>query len=230
MNNVKRLIESLSYCNKYIKVNKTKNYSDIISNTKFYTLKQCVIEYLICNAESLNITIDECVIQKHGNEEDVVLIPIICDNKVYEFHQIYDNIKTTLIENNINVINGIAFESCRDIAFNDVEIFKESITFIKDYVWAHYKLTLQNYFINKPVQYINLVKLCSSKKGCAVDILFDCNGSMLTNNTRVRLMYKGEKVICKGLNKIRKNLKTYISQRKQYRQLHPPKGGCLSKG
>ena len=219
MNNVKRLIESLSYCNKYIKVNKNKNYSNIISNTKFYTLKQCVIDYLICNAESLNITIGECVIQTHENEPDVVLIPIICDNKVYEFHQIYDNIKTTLTEKNINVINGIAFESCRDIAFNDDEIFKESITFIKDYVWAHYKLTLQNYFINKPAQYIGLVKLCSSKKGGSVEILYNCNGADLRNYTRVRLMYKGEKVICKGLNKIRKNLKTYISQRKQYHEI-----------
>lgn len=219
MNNVKRLIESLSYCNKYIKVNKNKNYSNIISNTKFYTLKQCVIDYLICNAESLNITIGECVIQTHENEPDVVLIPIICDNKVYEFHQIYDNIKTTLIESNINVVNGNMFESCRDIAFNDDEIFKESITFIKDYVWAHYKLTLQNYFINKPAQYIGLVKLCSSKKGCAVEILYNCNGADLRDYTKVILMYKGEKVICKGLNKIRKNLKTYISQRKQYHEI-----------
>ena len=159
MNNVKRLIESLSYCNKYIKVNKT----NIISTTKFYTLKQCVMDQLIRNAKSLNITIGECTIQTHENESDVVLIPIICDNKVYEFHQVYDKIKTTLIESNINVVNGNMFESCRDINFNDDEIFKKSITFIKDYVWGHYKLTLQNYFINKPVQYINLVKLCSSK-------------------------------------------------------------------
>jgi hypothetical protein len=177
------------------------------------------MDYLINNAESLNITIGNCVIQKHENESDVVLIPIICDNKVYEFHQIYDNIKTTLIESNINVVNGNMFESCRDIAFNDDEIFKESITFIKDYVWSHYKKTLRDYSIKKPCQYIGLVNLCSSKKGGRVDIQYDCNGRNLFNGTRVRLMFKGEKVIVKPLKDIRKNMQTYISQRKQFTEI-----------
>jgi hypothetical protein len=216
MNNIEKLLVSLSYCNKYIKVNKTKNYKDIISNTKFYTLKQCIIDYLISNAESLNLIIGDCVIQTHENEEDVILIPITFDNNTYEFHQLYNNIKTTLIENNINIVKGNIFESCRDVNFNDDKIFKDSIAFIKDYVWSHYKKTLQNYFINKPVQYINLVKLCSSKKPGNVDILYDCNGSLLNNNTKVKLVFKNEKVICKELYKVRKNIKTYISQREQY--------------
>ena len=218
METIKNLIEALSYCNKYIKVNKTKDYNHIISNTKFYTLKQCVIDYLIRNAKELNITIGACIVQTNNDKEDVTLIPIICDGVLYEFHQIYKNVENVLNEKNIKVINnGTIYEKpWRDTNINNELLFEEYITFIKDYVWAHYKTALKDFFMEKPIQYIGLVKLCSSKKGGRVDITYECNGRFVTNDTMVKLIYKGKPVIRKPLKDIRRNLQTYISQRELY--------------
>ena len=218
METIKKLIEALSYCNKYIKVNKTKDYNHIISNTKFYTLKQCVIDYLIRNAKELNITICACIVQTNNDKEDVTLIPIICDGVIYEFHQIYKNVENVLNEKNIKVINnGTIYEKpWIDTNINNELLFEEYITLIKHYVWAHYKTTLKDFFIEKPIQYINLVKLCSSKHGNSVDMKYDCNGAHVTNNTKVKLIYKGKPVIYKPLKDVRRNLQTYISQRELY--------------
>ena len=179
------------------------------------------MDYLIRNAESLKITIGDCYIQTHENYSDVVLIPLIYNGITYEFHQKYEKIISLLTDRNINIINdGAIFKRNIDDNYNDDEVFKNSITFIKDYVWSHYKKTLRDYSIKKPCQYIALVNLCSSKKGGKVEIQYNCNGCNLFNGTRVRLMFKGEKVIVKPLKDIRKNMQIYISQRKQFTEIY----------
>ena len=94
----------------------------------------------------------------------------------------------------------------------NIKMFANNVKYIKHFIWTHYNKTLANpeLFKNKPVQYIHLVSICNPH----VVIQFDCNGAMLTYNTKVHLKYKGEYIKkSTKLRLIRKRLNEYIATR-----------------
>lgn len=200
------LLENLHYCNKYIKAHKCHK---IISNTKFYVLKQCIIDYILQNAEKLNITVGECVIQSTKQEQSIVLIPLFYNEKKYEFHQIYENVELALLAAGASVTYGIdVYERENKEVEIDIQKFEKSINYIKEYIWTHYKKILanSNLFMDKPVQYINLINLCKKD----VVIHFATNGALVNYSTSVILKYKGERIVKSNLITIRKNLRKYL--------------------
>ena len=206
---IKQLLESLQYCNDYIKVYHARN---TISNTKFYSLKQCVMDFILRNREQLNIEIGICVIQE-AEYSSLVYIPLRYNGVLYEFHQVLDNIQDALIASNAPIIyTPMPYERKSKLVDEDIKTFTKNIKYIKHFVWNHYNKTLANpeLFKTKPVQYIHLVSVCNPH----VVIQFDCNGAMLTYNTRVHLKYKGEyikKSTKHGM--IRKRLNKHIAAR-----------------
>ena len=200
------LLENLHYCNKYVKVYRNKS---IISNTKFYVLKQCIIDYLLRNNDVLGITIGDCAIQSTKDEQSLVFIPMVYNGKTYEFHQLYDNIEFALIASNASVTyNSEIYKREEKIVDKDDKKFEKCIKYIKEYIWTHYKKILANsdLFMNKPVQYINLINLCKKD----VVIHFATNGALLNYGSKVILKYKGEKIKTTNLITIRKNLRKYL--------------------
>jgi hypothetical protein len=200
------LLENLHYCNKYIKVNSNRK---VISNTKFYVLKQCIIDYILQNAEKLNITIGDCIIQSTKYEQSLVLIPLFYNEKKYEFHQIYENVEFALLAAGASVKykEDVYEREDKEIEI-DIQKFEKSINYIKEYIWTHYKKILanSNLFMDKPVQYINLINLCKKD----VVIHFATNGALVNYSTSVILKYKGERVVKSNLITIRKNLRKYL--------------------
>lgn len=206
---IKQLLESLQYCNDYIKVYHARN---TISNTKFYSLKQCVMDFILRNREQLNIEIGICVIQE-AEYSSLVYIPLRYNGVLYEFHQVLDNIQDALIASNAPIIyTPIPYERKSKLLDEDIKTFTKNVKYIKHFVWNHYNKTLANpeLFKTKPVQYIHLVSVCNPN----VVIQFDCNGAMLTYNTRVHLKYKGEYIKKSAkLGMIRKRLNEHIAAR-----------------
>jgi hypothetical protein len=203
---MENLLENLYYCNKYIKMHKC---GKIISNTKFYVLKQCIIDYILQNAEKLNITVGECVIQSTKHEQSIVLIPLFYNGKKFEFHQIYENIEYALLTAGASVTHSTdMYERENKEIEIDIQKFEKSINYIKEYIWTHYKkiLAKSNLFMDKPVQYINLINLCKKD----VVIHFATNGALVNYSTSVILKYKGERVVKSNLITIRKNLRKYL--------------------
>ena len=203
---MENLLENLYYCNKYIKVHKC---DEIISNTKFYVLKQCIIDYILQNAEKLNITIGECEIQSTKQEQSIVLIPLFYGGKKFEFHQIYENIEYALLAAGASVTyrTDVYERENKEIEI-DIQKFAKGIKYIKEYIWTHYKKILANtnLFMDKPVQYINLINLCKKD----VVIHFATNGALVNYSTSVILKYKGERIVKSNLITIRKNLRKYL--------------------
>lgn len=209
---IKQLLESLQYCNDYIKIYPKRDERLVISNSKFYTLKHCVMDYILRNHEQLNIEIGICVIQD-AEYSSLVYIPLRHNGVLYEFHQILDNIQDALIASNAPIIyTHIPYERKSKLLDEDIKTFVNNIKYIKHFVWNHYNKTLANpeLFKTKPVQYIHLVAVCNPH----VVIQFDCNGAMLTYNTRVHLKYKGEYIKkSTKLSIIRKRLNEHIAAR-----------------
>lgn len=206
---IKKLLNSLQYCNDFIKCCKTTDYKKIISNTKFYALKNCVINYLLRNSEELGITFGQCVMQPQ-KEHTLVFIPIIYNDTVYGFHQLYEDIEWSLIESEVDV-DYKDEEYIRPIKQieSDIDKFERGITLIKHYIWCHYKKTLAdpNAYINKPMKYMSMVELCN--KHLKFEIFL--NGALMKYHITARLRYKGEIVAQKPLTKIRKNIFQYIA-------------------
>lgn len=209
---IQQLLESLQYCNDYIKVFPKREERLVISNSKFYSLKQCVMDFILRNYKQLNIEIGICVIQD-AEYSSLVYIPLRYNGILYEFHQPLNNIQHTLIESNAPIIyTSVPYERKPKLLDADIKAFANNVKYIKHFVWNHYNKTLANpeLFKNKPVQYIHLVSVCNPH----TRIQFDCNGAMLTYNTKVHLKYKGEYIKkSTELGKIRKRLNEYIAAR-----------------
>lgn len=208
---IQQLLESLQYCNDYIKVYPNRN-GLVISNSKFYSLKQCLMDFILRNHKQLNIEIGICVIQD-AEYSSLVYIPLRYNGVLYEFHQLLDNIQHALIASNVPIIyTSVPYERKPKLLDEDIKVFANNIKYIKHFVWNHYGKTLANpeLFKDKPVQYIHLVSVCNPH----TIIQFDCNGAMLTYNTKVHLKYKGEYIKkSTKLGVIRKRLNEYIATR-----------------
>lgn len=206
---IKKLLDNLEYCNNYIKSCKTNSYKKVISNTKFYELKNCIMIYILRNAQKLGIELGCCIIQSQG-DKTLVLIPVIYNNNVYEFHQMYKDIEQVLLELNIKFEHSET-EYKRPIKQidEDIDKFDKCITQIKHYVWNHYKQTLGDprVYVDKPMMYMKIVELCN--KHLKFDIF--TNGALMKYHITARLSYKGIKVAQKPLAKIRKNIFQYIA-------------------
>lgn len=212
---IQQLLESLQYCNDYIKVYPKREERLVISNSKFYSLKQCVMDFILRNHKQLNIEIGDCVIQESSQMycSSLVYIPLTYNGVLYEFHQLLDNIQSALIASNAPITyTSVPYVRPTKQMDENIKMFANNIKYIKTYVWEHYEKTLANpkLFKDKPVQYIHLVSVCNPH----TIIQFDCNGAMLTYKTKVHLKYKGE-CIKKStrLCTIRKRLNEYIATR-----------------
>lgn len=205
---IKKLLNNLSYCNDYIKYCKTSNHKHIISNTKFYDLKHCILEFILKQSQNLDITIGECRLQTQ-NDKKLILIPIIYDNDTYIFHQIYENIQSVILNDNIITNNGDEYERQIKSIEENLEKFKECITLLKQFVWNHYKYTLANSYPNEPMKYIKMVELCN--KNIKFDIFI--NGGCMKYHITTRLNYKNNVVAQKPLVKIKKKMLEYIANR-----------------
>lgn len=212
---IQQLLESLQYCNDYIKVYPKRKERLVISNSKFYSLKQCIMDFILRNHEQLNVEIGDCVIQESSQMycSSLVYIPLTYNGVLYEFHQLLDNIQHALIASNAPVMyTSIPYVRPTKQMDEDIKAFANNVKHIKHFVWNHYNKTLANpeLFKDKPVQYIHLVSVCNPH----VVIQFDCNGAMLTYNTKVHLKYKGEYIKkSTKLGMIRKRLNEHIAAR-----------------
>lgn len=212
---IQQLLESLQYCNDYIKVYPKRKERLVISNSKFYSLKQCVMDFILRNHKQLNIEIGDCIIQESSQMycSSLVYIPLTYNGVLYEFHQLLDNIQSALIASNAPVMyTSIPYVRPMKQMDENIKAFANNVKLIKYFVWNHYNKTIANpeLFKDKPVQYIHLVSVCNPH----IVIQFDCNGAMLTYNTKVHLKYKGEYIKkSTRLCTIRKRLNEYIATR-----------------
>ena len=209
MGEIKKLLEDLKYCNDYIKCCKTKSYKKVISNTKFYDLKNCIMVYLLRYGRSLDIEFGSCVMQPQ-DDKTLVLIPIIYKGEVYEFHQIYEDVEWALIESNAEVrYSSTEYERPIKSIEEDINEFDKHITGLKHYVWNHYKRTLADpyAYIDKPMRFMKMVELCN--KNIKFEIFL--NGACMKYHITARMTYKGQTVAQKPLARIRKNIFQYIA-------------------
>lgn len=223
---MKRLLEHLSFCNKHIKYYKRKN--GVISNTKFYNLKTCVLNSLISFPMYYDISIKKCEICEDIQGNKLVSLTICYEDKEYSFHQPLENVVHSLMKwENIygNPINWPKTEYVKEtnIPKENWRRFEEGIGYIKYWVWENYNLTLANHnlFINKPCQYLNL--LTYIKPNIIIKINRDgvftnnYNGSQIGYNANVQLFDDKWKVKCGSLKEIRKQLKLllYVNESKR---------------
>ena len=208
---VKKLLADLQYCNDYIKCCNTKDYKKIISNTKFYDLKNCIMVYLLRYGRSLGIEFGSCVMQPQG-DKTLVLIPIIYNGEVYEFHQIYEDIEWALIESNAEVqYSPTEYSRPTKTVDIDIEKFDKRITRLKHYVWNHYKRTLADpyIYVDQPMKFMRMVELVNKR----LKFEIFTNGGLMKYHITARLKYKDEIVVQKPLQKIRKNIFQYIAMK-----------------
>lgn len=206
---IKKLLNNLEYCNNYIKSCKTRSYKKVISNTKFYELKNCIMIYLLRYGRSLGIEFGNYVIQPQG-DKTLVLIPIIHNGEVYEFHQMYKDIEQVLLELNINCeYSETEYQRPIKQIDEDIDKFDKCITQIKHYVWNHYKKTLGDpyVYVNQPMKFMHMVELVNKK----LKFEIFTNGGLMKYHITARMKYKGQTVAQKPLANIRKNIFKYIS-------------------
>lgn len=209
MEEIKKLLTDLKYCNDYIKCCATKDYKAIISNTKFYDLKNCIMVYLLRYGQGLGIEFGSCVMQPQG-DKTLVLIPIIYKDVVYEFHQIYEDIEWALIESNAEVrYSSTEYNRPTKTVDIDIEKFDKCITRLKHYVWNHYKRTLADpyIYVDQPMKFMRMVELVNKK----LKFEIFTNGGLMKYHITARMTYKGQTVAQKPLVKIRKNIFQYIA-------------------
>lgn len=209
MEEIKKLLTDLKYCNDYIKCCATKDYKAIISNTKFYDLKNCIMVYLLRYGQGLGIEFGSCVMQPQG-DKTLVLIPIIYKGEVYEFHQVYGDIESALITSNAEARYS-STEYVRPTKTVDIDIkeFDKCITRLKHYVWNHYKRTLADpyTYVDRPMKFMRMVELVNKR----LKFEIFTNGGLMKYHITVRMTYKGQTVAQKPLAKIRKNIFQYIA-------------------
>lgn len=206
---IKKLLNNLSYCNDYIKCHKNDSYKNIISNTKFYDLKNCVLEFLLRHSKELGIVVEDCELQQQ-NGKTLILIPIVFDDDIYKFHQIYDDIRTVLTKTNVFVWDKRVeyIRPIKQIA-EDIDKFEKCITDIKQYMWNHYKHTLggSGLYRAQPMKFMKMVELCN--KNLKFDIFI--NGALMKYHITARLTYKGKVIAQKPLELIKKKMLEYIA-------------------
>ena len=202
---IKKLLADLQYCNDYIKCCNTKDYKKIISNTKFYDLKNCIMVYLLRYGRSLGIEFGSCVMQPQG-DKTLVLIPIIYKGEVYGFHQIYEDIEWALIESNAEVrYSSTEYNRPTKTVDIDIEKFDKRITSLKHYVWNHYKRTLADpyIYVDQPMKFMRMVELVNK----SLKFTIFTNGGLMKYHITARMTYKGQTVAQKPLANIRKNIR-----------------------
>lgn len=209
MEEIKKLLTDLKYCNDCIKYCDTNDYKTIISNTKFYDLKNCIMIYLLRYSQSLGIEVGCCTMQPQG-DKTLVLIPIIYKGEVYEFHQVYGDIESALIASNAEARYS-STEYVRPTKTVDIDIkeFDKCITRLKHYVWNHYKRTLADpyTYVDRPMKFMSMVELVNKR----IKFEIFTNGGLMKYHITVRMTYKGQNVAQKPLAKIRKNIFQYIA-------------------
>jgi hypothetical protein len=165
--------------------------------------------YLLRYGQGLGIEFGSCVMQPQG-DKTLVLIPIIYEGEVYEFHQIYEDIEWALIESNAEVQYS-STEYSRPIKVVDIDIekFDKRITRLKHYVWNHYKKTLADpyTYVDQPMKFMRMVELVNKK----LKFEIFTNGGLMKYHITARMKYKGQIVAQKPLAKIRKNIFQYIA-------------------
>ena len=208
---IKKLLNNLSYCNDYIKCHKNDSYKSVISNTKFYDLKNCAIEFILRHSGDLGIVIGDCELQQQ-NGKTLVLIPVIFEDNTYIFHQIYDDIRDNLTKANAFVWNKKE-KYVRPVKHieEDLDRFARGITDIKQYLWNHYKYTLggQGLYRAQPMKFMKMVELCN--KNLKFDIFL--NGALMKYHITARLSFKGKVIAQKPLASIKKKMLEYIAMR-----------------
>ena len=208
---IRKLLNNLSYCNDYIKCHNNDSYKNIISNTKFYDLKNCVLEFLLRYSNELGIVVGDCELQQQ-NGKVLVLIPMTFDDDMYVFHQIYDDIRTVLTKTNTFVWDkGVKYTRPVKQIEEDVDKFEKCIADIKQYVWNHYKHTLggRGLYRAQPMKFMKMVELCN--KNLKFDIFL--NGALMKYHITARLIYKGKVIAQKPLESIKKKMLEYIAMR-----------------
>jgi hypothetical protein len=143
-------------------------------------------------------------------DKTLVLIPIIYNGEVYEFHQIYKDIEHILLELNIKCECGeTEYERPIKQIDEDIDKFNKCITQIKHYVWNHYKKTLADpyVYVDQPMKFMRMVELVNKK----LKFEIFTNGGLMKYHITARMKYKGQTVAQKPLAKIRKNIFQYIA-------------------
>ena len=215
---MKQLLEHLSFCNKHMKYYTLPKKEQVISNTKFYNLKSCVLNSLITFHKYYNISIEKLAICEDMQGKKLVSLTIYYKGLEYEFHQPLENVKYSLstyagLYGTPGQWPKIEYMKDTNIPEMNWERFKDGIEYIKWWVWENYSHTLgnSNLFVNKPCQYLGLLSYI--KPNVIIELhrngafVKDYNGAQIGYGSTVRL--KDDNVAIKqgSLKEIRKNLK-----------------------
>lgn len=223
---MKQLLEHLSFCNKHMKYYKKKD--GVISNTKFYNLKTCVLNSLISFPMYYGISIKKCEICEDMLGNKLVSLTICYKDKEYSFHQPLENVVRSFMKwESIygNPINWPKTEYVKEtnIPEKNWGRFEAGIEYIKYWVWENYNLTLadHNLFVNKPCQYLNFLSYI--KPNVRIKIIrngvFTNNydGAQIGYGSKVKLFIDQWAVKTGALREIRNNLKflLYVHENKR---------------
>ena len=225
---MKQLLEHLSFCNKHMKYYTLPKKEQVISNTKFYNLKSCVLNSLITFHKYYNISIEKLAICEDMQGKKLVSITICYKGLEYEFHQPLENVKYSLstyvgLYGTPEQWPKIEYMKDTNIPEMNWRRFKDGIEYIKWWVWENYSHTLgnSNLFVNKPCQYLGLlsfikpdIKIELNRNGV---YQADYNGSQISYNANVRLKNGPWIIKISSLKEIRKNLKylIYVNESKR---------------
>lgn len=213
---MKQLLEHLSFCNKHMKYYKRKG--GIISNTKFYNLKSCVLNSLISFPIHYNISIEKCEICEDMIGNRLVSLTICYEDKKYKFHQPLENVVHSFMNQESIYGNPTTWqknEYIKDTNIPEVnwERFESGIEYIKYWIWENYNYTLanNNLFITKACQYLNLLTYVKPNVVIKInrngEFTNDYSGSQIGYNANVQL-FNNEKLVKYGpLKEIRNKLK-----------------------
>lgn len=215
---MKQLLEHLSFCNKHMKYYTLPKKEQVISNTKFYNLKSCVLNSLITFHAYYNISIEKFAICEDMQGKSLVSMTIRYKGLEYEFHQPLENVKYSLstyvgLYGTPGQWPKIEYMKSEDKPEMNWERFKDGIEYIKWWVWDNYKYTLGNInlFVNKPCQYLSLLSYI--KPNVIIELyrngvfVKDYNGAQIGYGSTVRLKDSNIAIKQGSLKEIRKNLK-----------------------
>lgn len=223
---MRQLLEHLSFCNKHMKYYKRKD--GVISNTKFYNLKSCVLNSLISFPMHYNISIEKCEICEDMTGNRLVSLTICYKDKEYKFHQPLENVIYSFMSQESIYRNPATWqknEYIKDANIPEVnwERFESGIEYIKYWVWENYNYTLANHnlFPNKACQYLNLLTYIKPNVVIKInrngEFTNDYSGSQIGYNANVQLFNDEKLVECGPLKEIRNKLKflLYVNENKR---------------
>jgi hypothetical protein len=209
-----------------------KKKDGVISNTKFYNLKTCVLNSLIAHPLYYDISVEKVAICEDMLGKQLVSLSIYYKGCEYKFHQPIENVYRSFVYSQATH-NGscgllsqwpmIEYEKDTNIPEENWGRFNDGIEYIKWWVWDNYKYTLGNInlFVNKPCQYLNLLSYIKpnivikiNRNGAFTN---DYNGSQIGYSANVQLFDGKWMVKCGSLKEIRKNLKylIYVNESKR---------------